>query len=103
MKQEVINTSRAVIVTILSSYGFPFKERKIGNTIVITVYFYVSDMTDGEPVLTFYIRDDGQVFIYIDSGCLYLEPYELCDVKDVFWDIAKRLKNIYVIHRVCDP
>jgi hypothetical protein len=94
----------AIVRSILKSYGFPFREREIDGMVVITVYFYVSDMTDGEPVLTFNInKSDGQVQLKIESGCLYLEPIELYEVEDAVWNIFKRIKSIHVLYNIGDP
>ena len=107
MEDEAVNYNIAIIKTVLSDYGFPFREYEVDENgkkvVVIVAYLNRCDMEDGEPILTFNIRPDGQVLMNIESGCLYLKPREQYEVSGAIWDIIKRIQKVLILYRVGDP
>jgi hypothetical protein len=106
MEGEAVNYNRAIVKTVLSDYGFPFREYEVDengkNVIVIIAYLNRCDMEDGEPILTFNIRPDGQVIMSIESGYFDLKEREKYDVSVAIWDIIRGIQKVLILYRVGD-
>jgi hypothetical protein len=106
MEEETVNYNRAIVKLALRNYGFPFREYEVDENgkkvIVIPAYLNRCDMEDGEPILTFNIRPDGQVLMNIENRYFDLKPREQYEVNGAIWDIIKGIKVVWVLYKVGD-
>ena len=106
MEEETVNYNIAIIKTVIRDYGFTFREYEVDedgkNVVVIVAYLNRCDMEDGEPILTFNIRPDGQVIMSIENRYFDLKPREQYEVSGAIWDIIKGIQKVLILYRVGD-